>query len=309
MPHVTLRLPSPVKEAPCRALAALAAVAVSALWNGFAAAAAPGVQIDAQARTVTVQTARLAATFRDGMIVAVTNLGTGEVHADAAVADEAGVPSGLGHLTGMPEAARQTAQSVGDRHPEPADRPQSQVPDHAPAARRVGVDDGGHRGWRADDLDRAEQRHADVSRRDPDHFGVGRSGNRRTAVPRHGFESGGRRVRRSGTGRQSAPPAPRVRGQLRRQPVRQPRDTGADNPGRDAVLGGAGGRHRGTPGQPRAVGRGARVSPGLLLHELERQELFHCHRTFEPDAVRAAPEQSSPSLGGWMRSPAAGSPP
>jgi hypothetical protein len=88
----------------CRALPVIAAVAVCALWIGDAAAA-PDVQIDAQARSVTIRTARLAATFRDGLIVAVTNLKTGEVHADAALADEAGVPSGLGHLTDMPEAA------------------------------------------------------------------------------------------------------------------------------------------------------------------------------------------------------------
>ncbi|NLF70880.1 MAG: hypothetical protein GX575_17755 [Candidatus Anammoximicrobium sp.] len=87
-----------------RGTAGLAALAMSALFSGWAAAAAPAVQIDAQAQTVTIRTPRLAATFRDGLIVAVTNLVTGEVHADAAVAEEAEVPAGLGHVTGMPEA-------------------------------------------------------------------------------------------------------------------------------------------------------------------------------------------------------------
>ncbi|OGV62478.1 MAG: hypothetical protein A3K19_33520 [Lentisphaerae bacterium RIFOXYB12_FULL_65_16] len=104
MQHVSSQRGPESLKYTCRPLSGLAAVLVSALWSGFASGAAPGVQVDPQAHTVVIQTPRLAATFRDGMIVAVIALGTGEVHADAATTDELGVPSGLGHLTGMPEA-------------------------------------------------------------------------------------------------------------------------------------------------------------------------------------------------------------
>lgn len=113
---------SMVRVGAIRGTTGFAVFAMSAFGSAFTADAAPGVQIDGQLRTVTVRTARLAATFRDGMVVAVTNLSTGEVHADAAVADEAGIPSGLGHVTGMPEA-------VGNLHSPWGTHPLSQQAD------------------------------------------------------------------------------------------------------------------------------------------------------------------------------------
>ncbi|MCL4207741.1 MAG: hypothetical protein KJ000_35095 [Pirellulaceae bacterium] len=104
MPHTAHDCRPRIAKLVGRVRSAIASVAACTIWIGVASAA-PDVQIDAQARSVTIRTERLAATFRDGLIVAVTNLATGEVHADAALADEVGVPSGLGHLTNVPEAA------------------------------------------------------------------------------------------------------------------------------------------------------------------------------------------------------------
>lgn len=66
-----------------------------------AAFAAPAVTVEPRGFTIT--TPRLSATIRDGVIVTVKDLKTGELHADAAV-DEVAMPRGLGHMAGnMPE--------------------------------------------------------------------------------------------------------------------------------------------------------------------------------------------------------------
>lgn len=81
------------------------ATAVLAIWMASGRASiAQSVEIDRGNRTVTLRTPRLEARFRDGMIVAVKNLLTGEMHADAALADEAWVPRGLGQMAGAAEA-------------------------------------------------------------------------------------------------------------------------------------------------------------------------------------------------------------
>ncbi|MDD2600465.1 MAG: DUF6259 domain-containing protein [Kiritimatiellae bacterium] len=61
--------------------------------------AMPEVTIDRPGRSFTIQTERLEATFRDGRIVHLRNLLTGELIADEQLA-ETSIPSGLGHLSG-----------------------------------------------------------------------------------------------------------------------------------------------------------------------------------------------------------------
>jgi len=61
-------------------------------------------QVETADRSFTVAGPRLSVTVQDGMIVDVRSAITGEVHADAQVADYL-MPRGLGHLTGDPEAA------------------------------------------------------------------------------------------------------------------------------------------------------------------------------------------------------------
>lgn len=71
-------------------------------------------QISLHDRGFTIRTARLAATVKDGIIVSVQNLRTGELHADAAAGDVA-VPAGLGHLTGDAETAAKLHGPWGTR--------------------------------------------------------------------------------------------------------------------------------------------------------------------------------------------------
>ena len=61
-------------------------------------------KVTTHARAFTIETPRLAATFEDGLIVAVRNLRTGEVHADSALKDHS-MPRGMGHIAGQAEAA------------------------------------------------------------------------------------------------------------------------------------------------------------------------------------------------------------
>ncbi|MCK5804303.1 MAG: hypothetical protein KAI66_15805 [Lentisphaeria bacterium] len=65
-------------------------------------------------RGFTIRTARLSATIRDGIIVGVRNLQTGEVHADSATGDT-GVPSGMGHLADDAETAAKLHGPWGTR--------------------------------------------------------------------------------------------------------------------------------------------------------------------------------------------------
>ena len=65
--------------------------------------AAPAAKVTLGDRSFTIVTPRLQATFQDGMIVALKDLRSGEVHADAATG-EVRMPSGLGHLTGDAKA-------------------------------------------------------------------------------------------------------------------------------------------------------------------------------------------------------------
>lgn len=77
----------------------LVTVLLGALGAGLCSAATGKVTLGA--RSFTLTTPRLEATVCDGVVVSITDLGSGEVHADAALAD-CPMPTGLGHLTGNP---------------------------------------------------------------------------------------------------------------------------------------------------------------------------------------------------------------
>ncbi|MEX2579808.1 MAG: DUF6259 domain-containing protein [Verrucomicrobiales bacterium] len=61
------------------------------------------VEVLPEERAFTIETGRMRVTFQDGMIVAVKNLVTGELHADRGRADY-GMPRGMGHMRGGVEA-------------------------------------------------------------------------------------------------------------------------------------------------------------------------------------------------------------
>jgi len=74
------------------------------LWVGLAAsAAADAANVAFSQRSFTITTPRLQCTIQDGMVVGLTSLGSGEVHADPSLG-ETNLPVGLGHMTGNPAA-------------------------------------------------------------------------------------------------------------------------------------------------------------------------------------------------------------
>ncbi len=77
----------------------IAGLCLCVLWSGPARAAVAEAKVTLATRGFTITTPRLEATFEDGMIVGLKDLGSQEAHADAALADT-NVPCGLGHMTG-----------------------------------------------------------------------------------------------------------------------------------------------------------------------------------------------------------------
>ena len=93
-----------------RRTALLAILVAVALVPRQAAAA----KVTRHERGFTIRTERLSATIRDGMVVQLKNLATGELHADPAAADAA-IPHGMGHLGGDPEDAAKLHMPWGTR--------------------------------------------------------------------------------------------------------------------------------------------------------------------------------------------------
>lgn len=94
-------------------------VVVGIFWalisgHGASQASAADDPAKSDARSFTIRTTRLEATFEDGMVVYLKNLGTGEVHADSALADY-GILRGLGHLNKDPESAAKLHCPWGSR--------------------------------------------------------------------------------------------------------------------------------------------------------------------------------------------------